>query len=567
MSETNDVTGPAGARTAAGPPPIALRRPVTGRFWANRDALDAVPDDPDVRIRALAALVSFHYLRAAVRRRWVFCALTTALGAMLGFLYIASNPEPPTATTTLMLTHPSGVDSADAFATDLSLLSSRVVAERTIEALGLSVSPQSLMGAVTPAPTASSEVLQLTMTGPTPAEAVRRIERFSKDYLDFRAGQLSARSDALIKGYQDRIAALQLRVRDLDARIQSLAAGGDTATDRLSDVVTQRSGFNGQIARLQDQVQDTTLEENTIAASSRVIDPAAGAAPGGIRRAGLTVATGVIAGAALGLGLVVLQAILSNRLRLRSEVSSALRTEVPLSVRRLAPLPSVVGLATAIPWVRAVDARRGADRDHLARVVAKAVTGPGSAQSIAVLCLGDSREARFGLLAAATALGTAGRPTTIVDLTQAGDVAAGIGRIGLRGAGDEPRVVRPGVVPIMANGPSQIEMSEGDDAAAAAERPGDIVLIVADLDPAVGVDHLRRWTDKVIVTVTAGRSSADLVRTAGDLVRAAGLHLCGAVLLRAMRGDVTSGRTPPVIDGHVDLNLVGASPGEGIGIG
>jgi hypothetical protein len=69
----------------------------------------------------------------------------------------------------------------------------------------------------------------------------------------------------------------------------------------------------------------------------------------------------------------------------------------------------------------------------------------------------------------------------------------------------------------------------------------DVALILADLDPAVGADHLAAWTDRVMVVVTAGRSSVEKARTIGDQVRASGLELRFAALLRTERTDESSG--------------------------
>jgi len=101
-------------------------------------------------------------------------------------------------------------------------------------------------------------------------------------------------------------------------------------------------------------------------------------------------------------------------------------------------------------------------------------------------------------------------------------------------------VFRPTVVPSLSRGPADLVAAEWDDVTLAKARGG-VTLVVADLDPAVGVDHLRAWTDDVLVAVTAGRSSVELVRTAGDLVRSVGLHLHGAVVLCAVRDDMSSG--------------------------
>ncbi|MGH9176517.1 MAG: hypothetical protein ACRD1H_19255, partial [Vicinamibacterales bacterium] len=69
----------------------------------------------------------------------------------------------------------------------------------------------------------------------------------------------------------------------------------------------------------------------------------------------------------------------------------------------------------------------------------------------------------------------------------------------------------------------------------------DISLVLADLDPSVAADHLKAWTERVVVVVTSGLSSVERVRTASDQVRSAGLDLRFAVLLHADASDVSSG--------------------------
>ena len=108
---------------------------------------------------------------------------------------------------------------------------------------------------------------------------------------------------------------------------------------------------------------------------------------------------------------------------------------------------------------------------------------------------------------------------------------------------------RPSVVPSLTRGPAALEAADWDDVAVAKARNG-VTLILADLDPAVGVDHLAAWSDDVVVAVTAGASSVELVRTAGDLIRSVGLHLRAGVLLHAVRDDKSSGMGLP--EGEVD---------------
>jgi hypothetical protein len=68
--------------------------------------------------------------------------------------------------------------------------------------------------------------------------------------------------------------------------------------------------------------------------------------------------------------------------------------------------------------------------------------------------------------------------------------------------------------------------------------------VLADLDPAVGADHLTEWADRVVLVVTAGRSSVEKIRTVGEMIRGAGLDLRFTALLRTERTDDSSGVLP-----------------------
>jgi hypothetical protein len=70
---------------------------------------------------------------------------------------------------------------------------------------------------------------------------------------------------------------------------------------------------------------------------------------------------------------------------------------------------------------------------------------------------------------------------------------------------------------------------------------GDVTVVLADLDPAVGADHLTEWADRVVLVVSAGRSSVEKIRTVGEMIRGAGLDLRFAALLRTERTDDSSG--------------------------
>jgi capsular polysaccharide biosynthesis protein len=566
MSDMDDAAGPDRWQPASHPP---HRPPAAGPAPWNLseawDVPDVSPEESADQARPLATLVSFHYLRAAVRRRRRVFALLALLGVLLGVAYLVTNPAPRKATTTLRLAHQADVDPSGAIATDISLMTTRVVADRTISALRLTMSAEDLMNSVKAVPTGSAEILQLTMSAPTDAEAVDRLDRFTKEYLAFRGQQLSVPSNILIKSYNDEIATLESQAQKLSTRIKTLGTSGDAAANELSAAQDDRSQINDKILELQSSVQGETQRRDAVLRTSRVIDPAAPMPPGGLRRAVLVLATGLIGGLAIGFGVVVLRALLSDRLWLRIEVASALNASVLVSARKIAPPWRVLRIVGFLPWVKAVGARRAVDRQRMARAIEKAMPEPGRRQSLAVVCLGNSAEMRFGVVAAAAALQNHGRPTTIVDLTQAGRVASAVARSADATMEWTPEVFRPRVIPSLTKDPSYVDSADWEDVALAKGRSG-VTLILADLDPGVGVDHLTAWTDRAIVAVTGGKSSAELVRTAGDLVRSVGLHLRGAVLLRAVSDDVSSGiATSPEQRGTETTDLTASRPDDGFG--
>src|SRR3954447_15224808 len=412
MSGPDEGNGP----DARHPPPDRHVGPPPPRPWTSPSAWnipDIAPDSAGEPGRPLAALVSFHYLRAAVRRRLVRCALAGLLGLVLASAFLILEPPLPTATTTLMLTHDARLEASAAISTDMSLLTTQTVANRTAAALGPQVTPQEIMGAVTPVETGSSEILQLTLTAPTAEEAARRLAVFSREYLSFRADQLGAQSDVLIQDHLERIKELQGKVDQATARLQQLQGQAKGAADQVGNLIAERSTYEGHISELQQQAQETQLQRDAVRKASQVIDPPRLQPAGRLRRTALALLSGLIGGLALGFTSVVLQAILSDRLWLRVEVASALDVPVPVSVGPLTP-PSRLGrLLAPLPWLRRRRARREADAQRVGDIVVRAIPVGASRPSIGVLCLGNAEEVRWGVFAAEASQRRRGRSALV----------------------------------------------------------------------------------------------------------------------------------------------------------
>ncbi|HEY6793321.1 MAG TPA: hypothetical protein VI248_01420 [Kineosporiaceae bacterium] len=498
--------------------------------------LEAEPDE-EPPLHPIGALVSFHYLRAAVRRHRRFVAALAALGMVLGGAFLLVAPASHTARIAIILSHASGDDPNRAMATDIALLASRTVAEHTLQALSLDLTPEQVTKSVTVLPS-TSDVLDLTMEAPTSTEAVRRLSTFTTIYLNFRATQVSAQTDFMIKGYNKRIALLQAQLVEVDKRIARLSTGAGTP-DQLSDAISQRSQVAGQVGTLQDSVNDASLRRSAMVTASRVIDPAHAQPGGGTLRVALAVMSGLIGGTALALAIVVLRALLTDRLRLRVEVASALEAPVLVSVGPLAP-PSRLWLPH---HRRARATRRQADLRRVGIALTRALAGTDGPGSLVLGCVENAEEAAYALGAVSDALQAAGRQVELVDLTESGALerAAGRGVLGPRN-GPAPTVTRPDMIPSLSAVPP--DLAAGAGSRVPADPAGGARLVLADLDPAIGADLLTEWADRVVVAVTAGRSGVVRLRTTGDVVRSAGLELHGVVVLRAEPDDDSSGLPP-----------------------
>ncbi len=66
-------------------------------------------------------------------------------------------------------------------------------------------------------------------------------------------------------------------------------------------------------------------------------------------------------------------------------------------------------------------------------------------------------------------------------------------------------------------------------------------LVVAEVTPAIGADHLAGWADRAVFVLTSGKVTAERLRVAASLVRASGLKPHCAVVTRADPTDESLG--------------------------
>lgn len=186
----------------------------------------------------------------------------------------------------------------------------------------------------------------------------------------------------------------------------------------------------------------------------------------------------------------------------------------------------------------------------------------GGVAALALVPVGDSRAAALSVVSLARGCAQQGLTVVLADLCRGAPAARllrakapGVREVNVSGVtltvavpdrDDElpvgplhrgPR--RPGPDPAPDPAPDQ-----ATDPLAAACRSADLLLTLADLDPALGAEHLPGWATDVVVMVTAGRSSSAKIHATGEMIRLVNLSLVYGVLVGADKTDKSLGVTP-----------------------
>jgi capsular polysaccharide biosynthesis protein len=513
-------------------------------------------DPDDLAGSSQPALVSLNFLLGALRRRWRFWAAFAAAGLLLGLAFVVLVPPASVGTVTVVLTHDSSSDPEQAMATELTILRTRSVAEGVIDELGLDLTPEDLQDSVVVGQ-ASTKVLVLDVPGEDDADAVARADAFAESYLSFRAEQVNAQTQGLLAGHEARLEDLRSEVdritRQYDALVDSEVAGQDQAGELLA----RRSQLSTEINAVQQAIQDTTLQNSAVISGSRILDPATIVPRSELRRLVLAGGSGLLVGGALGIGLVISMALTSTRLRRREEVALALGAPVRFSVGDLRR-----GWTSHLPGRGSEQARdlqvlvRGIDTGIAPRKRASRKARP---TRLSLATVDNIEAAELVTCSLAAQFTHRGLSVFLVDLSESGGLGSTLAKALERDQrqtdpASAPVVFRPEGVPSFARGPvgsphSAVSDLPGDDPLRPAWDSADVVLTLAEIDPAVGVDHLKSWCDQVVLLVTVGRSSAERLRTTGELIRSAGLKLPFAVMVGADGSDESLGLPDPATVG------------------
>ena len=541
-----------------GPPPGA-GADGPERLWVDDDVTRVADRSADFA----PGLVSLGFIRAALRRSARFWRGTAVIGLLAGAGLYLEAPHTHQASTTLLLTVGPESVPGTAILDDQAIAHSRGVAELAAHKLGLREDVNSLLGSYT-VTVVTDRVLTITVSAPSSDQAVSRANTLATEFLAFRATELQALQRLGSGVLNQQVTRDKQQVKSISAQISQLSAQPASASQQatLNTLRTQRAHANSDLTTLEQAASTnqaaTQVTTSSMVGESKVLDPASPLPPPSrVKHLALYVAAGFIVGLLLGVSIVVVRALVSDRLRRRDDVAYALGAPVKLSVGTVRVghlLPSRRGLAAA----DGRDVRRIVA--HLGHVVPPRARG---AVALAVVPVGDPRVAALAL--ASLALGCAeslpGSQVILADLcpgtpagrllgvTQAGlhDVFVNDVPLGVAVA-DPDDVVPPGP---LASQPGLALPDPATEPLAAACSSADILLTLAALDPALGGEHLPTWANAAVVVVTAGQSSFTKVHAVGEMIRLAGTPLVSAVLVGADKTDESLGVVPaPEAGGH-----------------
>jgi capsular polysaccharide biosynthesis protein len=515
------------------------------RLWPDGDfplATDTPTEDPAAR------LATFSFILAALKRRARFWILFGVIGLIIGVGLYKALPPSYGAITTVLLQDGPNQDPQVQISSDAALAKSNLVASAAIKQLKLQQSVASFLAAYSVAPPVDSdEVLIITMSAPTSADALARANAVAAAFLTVRGHFAQVQEQQLEAGLNDQVSQAQQNIDSITKQINQATADGASPAS-IATFQAQLKAAQNKLGQVQSDVTATTVADrsttNAMIKNSVVINPALPAKRSRLKSSGVYIGGGLLGGFALGIAIVVIGALLSNKLRSRDDVAYALGVPVRASVGplRQGRLPGFGGAAK-----RERDLQRVVE--HLRHVMPGRSRGEPAA--LAVVAVDDPEPAAEAVVRLAKGYAAQGKKVLVADLSSSRSAARQLGAAqpGVQqvSTGDASfLVVVPDAGDMTPVGPLSVgallaPLGEPKQQVLAVASEADIMLSLVTVDPSFGAEYVVTWAREAVPVVTAGRSTAIAIRSSGELLRIAGTRMESAVLVGADRNDETLG--------------------------
>jgi capsular polysaccharide biosynthesis protein len=532
-----------------------------GSWQADSSLGEQAPNDPYV------GLINLGFIRAALRRRARLWLGLGVVGFLIGFGVLTALPPAQKAATTVLLYSPPGGAPGQAIADDQSLIQSRMLAAMVVKKLGLDMTAADFVSHYTATAT-TDDVMTITVSSTSSAESVREANGLATGFLALQKQLLSSESALTNQSYQAGIASQQKIVDSIARKLTALKAS--TPGGASSQITSLQNDYNKQDAQLvslqqtfADDKAQSQAQNAAVIAGSYVLDPAAPVKAAKKRELALYAGGGLVGGLGLGIAIVVIGALVSDKLRRRDDVARIMQAPVRLSVSRIRTsrlLPGRHGLGLSRhPDVQRISA-------HLGNAVARGGDGPAT---LAVVPVDNAQIPAVCLVSLAVSCAQQGLRAVIADLVPGAPAARmlkarqpGVHEVSVRGTSLTLIVPESDDLPLA--GPfRKPRWAQVAKPVATACESADVILTLASVDPALGSEYIPGWTMSVVAMVTAGESSAQRVFSAGEMLRLSGVPSISAVLVNADKGDESLGVVPgPAAPRELDLGVTGMLGGR-----
>jgi capsular polysaccharide biosynthesis protein len=520
---------------------------------------DFTPDEDPPVTDYSSGLASLGFIGAALRRRIRLWVTVAVAGFVLGLAYFVVSPPAYQASTSLLLTHSLNENPTDAMSTDLTLAHSDTVATQALHQLKLNEPVSSFLSTVT-ADNVTSRILQITVSAKSPADAAARAKAMAAAFLSVRADELTDQQQLTTAALEQDLNTSEQKVTSLGNQVDALNGKTDADSQaKLAKLKKQQTNAQNSLLALQNTTagQQSNAVQNVDAQikGSQVLDPAIAGHHSAAKFAVIYSIMGLVVGLVVGLAIVIIGALISNKLRRRDDIAEALGTSVNLSV---GPLGS-----SRLPALRRKT--KNAEHRDMQRIVSHlrdAIPDPeskGEAPALGLVPVDNDKDAAKALVATARACAQDGQKVLVADLCP-GAPAAHLLKVGDPGVrkvtvdGVELSVAVPAKDEVLPAGPvhrsrqGRAAVSTDDDLVNAYSE-ADVLLTLVSLDPALGADHLRTWVGDTVVMVSAGRATWMRIHAVGEMIRLARIPLVSAILAEADRTDESMGLTQAAVRG------------------
>jgi capsular polysaccharide biosynthesis protein len=526
--------------------PVGVADDLPERLWAGEgagsvDSEEGASGDPTIGVATVGFL-----LGALGRRRKLWLTLGI-VGFVLGTgMYLHLAPSYPASTTVLLVYGPNQDPQQQVF-TEAAIAQSTEVASAVVSQLGLSESVGTFLSSYQ-VTQASDQVLQITLSAPTSGDAVAWTNAVAQEFLKVSAQYAQTEQTQQEDFLNGQITAAQAKLTSVNAQLTQAQSDSASHTT-ISQLTTQQTDATNALSQIKTSAVNTELDTRVATEASvqgsKVVNPAALVHKSKVKTILTYIGGGLFGGFGLGIAIVVIGALLSDKLRRRDDVAYALGVPVGLSVGRLRPrrLPGLGGKGA-----------RARDRDmrrlvgYLRKAIPSSSRGP---QSLAVVAMGDPGTVAEAVVSLATEAASQGTRVLLADLSDGthaarllGSREPGVRKIDARGSRLILVVPDPADVAPVGPLPGRRGLMTGAQPAeelASVARDANLLISLVTLDPAHGGDHVATWATSAVAVVTGGQSSALFIRSNAEMVQLAGTRLRSAVLVGADSRDESLG--------------------------